>query len=88
VAARLAAHHGELTNAVTLARQAVEAAEEQTGRVHPRAGAWLTLANMLRQSNQIAEADAAVEKAIGLYERKGNIAAAASVRAAEAARAG
>jgi DNA-binding SARP family transcriptional activator len=85
VAARLAAHHGELSDALTLARQANEAAEEQVDRVHVRAGTWLVLAEVLRQSGQTAEADAAVEKAIGLYERKRNVAAIARLRAGELA---
>jgi tetratricopeptide (TPR) repeat protein len=82
-AAKLAAHNGELADAVALARKAVEAAEEQADRVGVRAGIWLVLAELLRQSDQVAEADAAVEKAIGLYERKGNVAAVARLRPGE-----
>jgi hypothetical protein len=45
---------------------------------------WLALADVLRRSGDDAEADAAVESALALYERKGNVVAAARLRAPEA----
>jgi len=43
---------------------------------------WLALAEVQRAAGNEAEADQAVERALELYDRKGNIAAAARVRAA------
>jgi tetratricopeptide (TPR) repeat protein len=79
--ARLAAHRGRLEQALTLATEAVDGSE-QTDQVNPRAGAWLALAEVLRASDRAEEADAAVARAIELYELKGNLAAAAQARAA------
>ena len=47
-----------------------------------RARVWLALAEVRRAAGLTAEADAAVAAALELYEQKGNIAAAARVRAA------
>jgi class 3 adenylate cyclase/tetratricopeptide (TPR) repeat protein len=79
--ARLAAHRGQLEQALTLASEAVERSE-RTDQVNPRAGAWLTLAEVLRASDRAEEADAAVARAIELYELKGNLAAADRLLAA------
>ena len=49
-----------------------------------RARAWLALAEVQRAAGDGAEADAAVAEAIRLYEAKGNVAAAAAVRATRA----
>jgi tetratricopeptide (TPR) repeat protein len=78
---RLVAHRGQLEQALTLASEAVERSEH-TDQVNPRAGAWLTLAEILRASDRAEEADAAVAQAIVIYEQKGNLAAAAQTRAA------
>jgi hypothetical protein len=79
--ARLAAHRGQLEQALTLASEAVERSKH-TDQVNPRAGAWLTLAEVLRASDRAEEADAAVAQAIVIYEQKGNLAAAAQTSAA------
>jgi hypothetical protein len=76
--ARIAAHRREPEEAATLARGAIENAEH--GDVlNGRAFAWLTLADVQRQS-AAAEADAALATAIALYEQKGNVAAARRAR--------
>ena len=81
LAARLAAHRGQLEHALTLAGEGVEGAD-QTDQVNPRAGAWLTLAEVLRASDRAEKADAAVAQAIVIYEQKGNLAAVDRVLAA------
>ena len=80
VMARLAAQHGELEEALELARRAVEAGEH-ADRLNAAATAWLALAEVRRARGETAEADAAVAAALQVYERKGNVAAAARVRA-------
>jgi hypothetical protein len=85
--ARLIAHRGELEEALVLARQPTELTDD-SDRLNQRAQAWLTLAEILRTARRIGEADAAHASAIALYERKGNVAAAGRVRAAESARSG
>jgi DNA-binding SARP family transcriptional activator len=82
--ARLAAHRGDLDEAVTAARRAVEI-QERTDYVYPRATAWLALAEVLRASDRPEEADAAFEMAVNVYEQKGNVAAVARLRAGELA---
>jgi tetratricopeptide (TPR) repeat protein len=79
--ARLAAHHGQLAEASALAERAVDCAE-RTDKLNLRARIWLVLADVQRATGAVAEADAAVAAAIRLYEAKGNIAAAAPLRAA------
>jgi hypothetical protein len=79
--AQLAAHGGEAAEAVTLGEQAVERAAA-TDFLNLRARLWTVLADVLRASGATAEVDAALEEAIRLYEAKGNVAAAASLRAA------
>jgi DNA-binding SARP family transcriptional activator len=81
VRARLAAHRGEPGEAVALAERAVGLAE-QSDMLNLRADLWVVLAASRRAAGSTAEADAAVGEAIRLYELKGNVAAAASVRAA------
>jgi ATP/maltotriose-dependent transcriptional regulator MalT len=76
--ARLAAHSGELAEALTLARHAVELAE-RSDMLNLRARVWLALAEVQRARGQTAEADAAVADAIRLYGEKGNVAAAAAL---------
>ena len=81
VSGRLAAHDGRLAEAVTLARRAVERAN-CSDRLNLRARVWLALAEVQRACGQTADTDAAVSEAIRLYEAKGNVAAAAPLRAA------
>jgi hypothetical protein len=85
VMALLAAHRGRLAEALTLATRAVELAET-SDFLNLRARTWLALAEVQRQSGAAAQADAATEKALRLYEAKGNVAGAADVRAGRAAR--
>jgi class 3 adenylate cyclase/tetratricopeptide (TPR) repeat protein len=80
--ARIAAHAGRHTKAVELARTAVELATA-LGDYSPqtKAPAWLALAEVERAAGNQAEADRAVTRALEVYDRKGNIADAARVRA-------
>jgi DNA-binding SARP family transcriptional activator len=77
--ARLAAHRGELAEALALARRAVELAEP-TDMLNHRATIWLALAEVQRAANELP--DAAVAEALRLYEAKGNVTAAAALRVA------
>ena len=79
--ARVAAHRGELVEAAALARRAVEITEG-TDMLNIRARVWLALAEVQRAAGDTAEADAAVARALELYEQKGNVAAAAALQAA------
>jgi tetratricopeptide (TPR) repeat protein len=79
--ARLAAHHGQLAEAVMLAERAVAHAEP-TDMLNFRARVWLALAEVHRAGGAAAEADTAVAAAVRLYDSKGNVAAAAPLRAA------
>jgi DNA-binding SARP family transcriptional activator len=79
--ARVAAHRGDLVEALKLARGAVELAG-QSDDLNLRARVWLALAEVLRANGNGAEADIAVATAARLYEAKGNVAAATSLRAA------
>jgi class 3 adenylate cyclase/tetratricopeptide (TPR) repeat protein len=83
VEARLAAHHGRLDEALTLAEDAVER-WEKTDSLNRRAQAWLGLAEVQRAAGKPTDADASVEKAIALYEQKGNLAATELLRTARA----
>jgi DNA-binding SARP family transcriptional activator/tetratricopeptide (TPR) repeat protein len=79
VEARLEAHRGRFPEALRLAERAVAAVELRDnptikGRI------WTALGEVLRASGKPAEADAAVARAIELYEAKGNVAAAALLR--------
>jgi class 3 adenylate cyclase/tetratricopeptide (TPR) repeat protein len=80
VEARLAAHRGELEEAVALAERAVA---ESATREWPNhlAEMWLALAEVQLAAGRRGETDAAVARALELYEQKGNVAAAARVRA-------
>jgi DNA-binding SARP family transcriptional activator len=77
--ALVAAHRGPPAEALPVARAAVEGAET-TDNLNLRARMWLALADVQRAAAE--PADAAVTEALRLYEAKGNVAAAASVRAA------
>jgi tetratricopeptide (TPR) repeat protein len=80
--ARIAAHAGLHAQAVELAGAAVEgAAALGTFNPQTKARAWLALAEVQRAAGNQTEADQAVERALELYDQKGNIAAAARVRA-------
>jgi class 3 adenylate cyclase/predicted ATPase len=78
--ARLAAHAGRYAEAVELAQKAVELAAAM-GKFYGEALAWIRLAEVQRAAGDQVEADTAVERALELYDRKGNVAAAALVRA-------
>jgi class 3 adenylate cyclase/predicted ATPase len=78
--ARLAAHAGRHAEAVELAQAAVELAPA-FGQPNSEARVWLALGEVQRAAGSYAEADEAVERALELYDRKGNIAAATRVRA-------
>jgi tetratricopeptide (TPR) repeat protein len=77
---RLAAKRGDLGEALELAQRAVEVAE-RSDWLNYGARAWLAVAEVQRANGQAAEAEAAVAKALGLYEAKGNVAAAARLEA-------
>jgi hypothetical protein len=77
---RLAAQRGELAEALVLVRQAVDVAERSSW-LNWRACVWLALAEVTRAARQTADADAAVAKALALYDQKENVAAAARLRA-------
>jgi len=77
--ARLAAHNGELDEAVSRAQRAV-ALLEPTDALEHRAEAWLALAKVQRAAGNPGAAEAAAAAAIEIYEHKGNITAAARVR--------
>jgi len=78
---RLAAQRGEFARALELARRAVEVVERRSSSLNHRALVWLALAEVARAAGQTAEADDAVANALRLYEAKGNVAAAARLKA-------
>jgi class 3 adenylate cyclase/tetratricopeptide (TPR) repeat protein len=73
--ARLEAHRGDLVEAATLARRAVEIAEG-TDMLNLRGNIWLAMAEVRQSAGQAEGARAAVARALELYEQKGNAAAA------------
>src|SRR5262249_6604163 len=77
---RLAAQRGDLGQALHLGRLAVEVAD-RTSWLNFRARIWLAFAEVHRAAGRSAEADGAVATALALYEQKGNVAAAARLRA-------
>jgi tetratricopeptide (TPR) repeat protein len=79
--ARVAAHRGDLDEALALAQSAIEFAD-RTDSLNWRARVWLAYAEVLRACRRTGEAEAAHETAIRIYEQKGNVAAVARVRAA------
>jgi ATP/maltotriose-dependent transcriptional regulator MalT len=85
--ARVAAHRGDLSEALALARRSVELAGKSDSP-EGQARQWIVLAEVLRANGEDAEADTAVETAVRIWERKGNIAAVARLRATESARTG
>jgi hypothetical protein len=80
VEARLAAHRGELEEAVALAERAVAESATREWPNH-QAEMWVALAEVQLAAGRRDETDAAVARALELYEQKGNVAAAARVRA-------
>jgi class 3 adenylate cyclase/tetratricopeptide (TPR) repeat protein len=85
VEARLAAHRGELEEAVALAERAVAESATKEWPNH-QAEMWLALAEVQLAAGRRGETDAAVARALELYEQKGNVAEAARVRAGIEAR--
>jgi tetratricopeptide (TPR) repeat protein len=79
--ARVAAHRGQLADALTFAKRALEFAEP-TDLLNHRARVWLALAEVERARGASVEADGAVSAAVRLYEKKGNVAAIARLRSA------
>jgi hypothetical protein len=72
---RLAAHSGELSEAVRLAWRATEIAD-RSECLNLRARVWVTLAMVQRAAGQTTFAEAATASALRLFEAKGNVAAA------------
>jgi class 3 adenylate cyclase/tetratricopeptide (TPR) repeat protein len=79
VLARILAARGRLADAEALARAAVAVAEQTDFLIH-RGDALLELAQVLGAAGRAPEARAAVGRALDLYQRKGNLLAAASAR--------
>jgi len=79
--ARLTAHRGDPAEALGLAQHAVELAD-QSDMLNLRGRLWAACAEVHRAAGRHVEADAAFATAVRLYEAKGNVAAAASLRAA------
>jgi hypothetical protein len=77
--ARVAAHRGELAEALALARRALDLAEP-TDALSLRARVWLATGAVQRAAGAVGEAEAAVANALALFEQKGNTASAARVR--------
>ena len=82
VRARLAAHRGEYAEALALIEPVVESTERKRPEaLNNRAIVQQALAEVQRAAGNSADAEAAVAKALALYEQKGNVAAAERVRA-------
>jgi hypothetical protein len=75
------ARRGELVEAEEVARQAVVLAE-QTDFLNHRAQALVVLGTVLGRRERSEAAHEALVAALGLYEEKGNLVAAARVRSA------
>ena len=80
VRAKLLAHRGSPAEAEALAREATTQAT-RTEDIELQARAFTDLAEVLRLARRPQESMAALESALRLHERKGNVAAAASARA-------
>jgi tetratricopeptide (TPR) repeat protein len=81
IRARLLAHDGRREEATALAREAVAIAAE-TDLLWFHGDALVVLAEVLRLDGRVDEATSAAREALALYERKENVASAASARAA------
>jgi class 3 adenylate cyclase/tetratricopeptide (TPR) repeat protein len=79
VRARILAGQGRIGEGEKLAREAAGLAE-RTDLPSDRGDAFLDLAEVLRTSARLEEAEAAVRRAISLYERKGNLVGAEKAR--------
>jgi tetratricopeptide (TPR) repeat protein len=79
VQAKLLAREGRCDDAEALAREAVALAEPTDLLLH-RGDAMLDLAEVLRACDRTEESDHATRTGLGLYELKGNVAAAARAR--------
>jgi class 3 adenylate cyclase/tetratricopeptide (TPR) repeat protein len=80
VRAKLLARRGDLAEAEALAREATDQAR-RTEDIELRARALTDLAEVLRLAGRSHDARAAFEEAFHLHQRKGNVTAAATVRA-------
>ena len=80
VEARILARQGNLNEAERVARETVRLAE-RTDALSRRADALLALAETLALAGSKEQVEATVNEALVLYERKGNVAAAARLRA-------
>jgi predicted ATPase/class 3 adenylate cyclase len=80
VQAAVLARRGGLPEAERMARQAVALAE-RTDFLNQRAETLVVLGTVLRRQERPEDAHKALAAALGLYERKGNLVAAAQVRA-------
>jgi tetratricopeptide (TPR) repeat protein len=78
--AKVLAHQGDYERAEKLAREAVAMADA-TDHIESNARARCDLAEVLRLTDRVEEASAVLEEAIGLFERKGNVAGARNARA-------
>ena len=72
VKAKVLARRGEHAEAERIARQAV-AISEQTGILDPKADVYADFAEVLLLAEKPDEAELALEDALALYERKGNV---------------
>jgi len=77
--ARILAARGQLAEAEELSRAAVTLAA-RTDFLNQHGDALLELAGVLAEVGRTREARAAVDEALGLYERKGNLIASARAR--------
>jgi tetratricopeptide (TPR) repeat protein len=80
VRAKLLARAGESEEGERLAREAVSLAEETPDFLLLRGDALLDLAEVLVATGRPTEAVPAIEKALQLYERKGNVVSASAAR--------
>jgi tetratricopeptide (TPR) repeat protein len=80
VRAKVLAQRGEVAAAERVAREAVAIAEP-TDVLDWKGDAWADLAEVLELAGKQDEANAALEQALALYERKGNVVSAERVRA-------
>ena len=78
--ARILARRAECAEAVHLAREAVVLHEATPGEIDLHGFLQMNLADVLRCCGRVDEAVAALEAALELFERKGNLASAAKAR--------
>jgi tetratricopeptide (TPR) repeat protein len=78
--AKVLADREKLSEADTLAREAVSAID-QTDYIKSRGDARMSLAYVLRKAGRAREAATALREALILYERKGDVADASKARA-------